>query len=112
MCETTGVSATVPGRGYKAGDSSLILSFGVANGTAALLVLLIYLVNEAFPLAVYARPEWLWGIPPILMLWMLRIWLLGHRGELGADPILFAVRDPASLTLASIMVAEFVVALR
>lgn len=105
-------AVSIPGREYYVSDGPLILAIGVASGTAAILVLLIYLVNEAFPLAVYGSPQWLWAMPPIVMLWVLRIWLLSHRGQIGDDPVTFAVRDPVSLALASIVVVVFILALQ
>ena len=99
------------GRGYKPGDSALTLSFGAASGTAAVLVMLIYLVNEAFGVSAYTQPEWLWGIPPVLLLWILRIWLVSHHGELDDDPVLFALRDPASLALGCVLAVAFGAAL-
>ena len=34
-----------------------------------------------------------------MMVWMMRIWLLSHRMELDDDPVIFALKDPASLLL-------------
>ncbi len=99
------------GRGYVAGDSALTLTFGAASGTAAVLVMLIYLVNEAFVHAAYAQPVWLWAIPPVLLLWILRIWLVSNHGDLDDDPVLYALRDPASLFLAGLVTLAFGAAL-
>ena len=111
IMRTEGDDGRLTGRGYQPTDGPLTLTFGAANGIGAVLLMLIYLVNEAFPLSVYGQPEWLWAIPPILLLWILRIWLLAHRGELDDDPVQFALRDPASLFLGVILAVVFGVAL-
>jgi 4-hydroxybenzoate polyprenyltransferase len=64
-----------------------------------LTLFVLYLAEDAVPAARYARPEWLWTIPPLLLLWLGRIWLLAVRGKLHDDPVDFALRDKASLLL-------------
>ena len=43
-----------------------------------------------------SQPALLWLVCPLLLYWISRVWLLGHRGELHDDPIVFALKDPAS----------------
>ena len=44
-----------------------------------------------------ARQQWLWGAAPVLLLWIMRIWLKTGRRELhGEDPLQFALKDPFS----------------
>ncbi len=45
----------------------------------------------------YAHPQTLWLICPILMYWIGRILLLAHRRFVDEDPILFAVKDHVSV---------------
>ena len=33
---------------------------------------------------------------PVLLYWVARMWLKGHRGHMHDDPILFAMKDAAS----------------
>ena len=77
----------------------LILSMGVSSGLGAVMIMVLYLINDAFPGGLYANPAWLWAFPPVLFLWIGRIWLLCQRGELNDDPVAFAVRDRTSLML-------------
>lgn len=100
----------VAGRGYRAGDGPLVLAMGVAAGLGAVLIMVIYLLNDAFSAGFYANPLWLWAFPPILFLWVGRVWLLCHRGELHDDPVAFAVRDRASLALGATMTLAFIAA--
>jgi len=64
-----------------------------------MLVLFLYLTNEAMPTGFYRQPYWLWGAAFVVFLWSLRIWGLSHRGKLDADPVAFAIRDRASIAL-------------
>ena len=100
----------IRGRGYKASDAPLSLSFGVASSVAAILILFLYIVNEAYPIALYRQPQWLWCIGFLVFLWTLRIWLLSHRGELDDDPVAFALKDPSSLFIGLLVLAVFALA--
>jgi hypothetical protein len=50
----------------------------------------------------------IWGTVPILLLWIFRIWLKTHRGEIADDPLLYATKDPLSI-VAGLLVAALVV---
>ena len=41
----------------------------------------------------------LWLACPMLLYWVARMWLLAYRDELHEDPLVFALRDGASLAL-------------
>jgi 4-hydroxybenzoate polyprenyltransferase len=99
------------GRGYIAGDAPLTLGIGLASMFSALLVMSLYLIEDAIPRGVYANPTYLWAIPFILFLFMGRIWLLSQRGQLRDDPIAFALKDRVSLLLGLLMSIVFVAAL-
>ena len=47
----------------------------------------------------------MWPICGILLYWLMRIWLLAHRGEMNQDPILFAIKDRTSLILGGLVIA-------
>lgn len=80
---------------------------GVASGLAAIVIMVLYLINDAFKVGLYANPIWLWAFPPILFLWIGRVWLLCQRGELHDDPVAFAIRDRTSLMLGAVMGLTF-----
>jgi 4-hydroxybenzoate polyprenyltransferase/phosphoserine phosphatase len=105
-----GAKGAIAGRGYHAEDAPLTMAFGVSGSVAATLILVLYLVDEAFPSSVYSSPGWLWAAPVLVTLWSMRIWLLAHRGELDADPVTFAVRDPISLALGAVLAGAFALA--
>jgi 4-hydroxybenzoate polyprenyltransferase len=102
----------IMGRGYISRDTPLLLALGVATAAGAVLIMVLYLIEEAFAAAFYRSPEWLWLLPVILFLWLGRIWLLAGRQDLHEDPIRFAISDRASLGLGLAMVMVFIVAWR
>ena len=102
----------VKGRGYVSRDAPLILALGVATAAGAVLIMILYLIEEAFAAAFYASPVWLWLLPMILFLWLGRIWLLAGRYELDEDPIRFAISDRTSLALGIAMAVVFLIAWR
>lgn len=89
----------VIGRGYRGADWPLTLSFGVGSGLISIVIMLLYLANDAAPSGFYAKPSWLYAVPACMMVWMMRLWLLSNRMELDDDPVIFALKDPASLLL-------------
>lgn len=100
-----------PGRGYRAGDAPLVLALGVGAMVATVLVMVIYLVQDAFPQGFYKHPYFLWGFPMIVFLWLARIWLLCNRGELNDDPVAFALKDRLSMAYGAAMALLFAAAL-
>jgi hypothetical protein len=100
----------LPGRGYLVKDWPLTLAMGASSAVAATVILVLYLVEEAFPALVYAHPAFLWSAPVLVGLWVMRIWLLASRGTLDDDPVAFAVRDPVSIALGATLAAAFAAA--
>lgn len=88
----------VAGRGYEPGDVLLTLVYGIASGVASLVISMLYITNGVATM-LYGSPNWLWAVPLLLYLWQMRVWLLAHRGMLDDDPIVFALKDRASLAL-------------
>lgn len=86
----------LPGRGYVADDRQLLQSFGVSSGFASALVLALYLNSEAV-LRLYSYPGRLWFTLPVLLFWISWMWLRASRAQMHDDPVIFAVRDRASL---------------
>ncbi len=85
----------ISGRGYHVGDSEFVQMAGIALGFIAVLVFSLYLNGEEVR-RLYPSPLRLWGVVPLLMYWIGRVWLKAHRGEMHDDPIVFALRDRAS----------------
>ena len=103
---------SIAGRGYVDKDGPVLLGLGLSTTAGAVLIMILYLINEAFGATFYRSPLLLWALPAILFQWLSRIWLLVGRDELDDDPLRFAVRDSISLILGAAMVAVFVSAWR
>ena len=91
------------GRGYLIDDLSIVGQAGLGSGLLAGLVLALY-VNGQDTLKVYPHPEMLWGVCPLFIYWIIRVWLIAHRGNMHDDPILFAFRDRVSYIVAFLIV--------
>ena len=89
-------------RAYEVGDLPLVESMGIASATIAILVLCLFVSSDRVTLN-YAHPLWLWLIPPLMYYWITRIWMLAHRGEVDADPVLFAAKDWMSIATGLIL---------
>lgn len=87
--------SSASGRGYAVEDLSLIQSLGASSGYIAVMVLALY-INSPESVELYARPEVLWLLCPMLLYWISRMWIISHRGRMDDDPIVFAVSDRAS----------------
>ncbi|MEP7210060.1 MAG: UbiA family prenyltransferase [Alphaproteobacteria bacterium] len=98
------------GRGYEARDASLTLGLGIASATATPVILALYIIGEAGPSGLYDQPQFLWGAPVMLTMWLCRVWLLANRAELDDDPVSFAVKDPLSLAIGVGLAAFFAAA--
>lgn len=97
-----------PGRGYRPPDLGIVSQAGVGSGLMAGLVLALY-VNGADVQKLYPRSEMLWGIVPLFIYWIIRVWLVAHRGNMSQDPILFAFRDRVSYIVGVLIVSLAVV---
>lgn len=90
-------------RGYIRGDREWLASMGGSSGYLSVLVLALY-INSEQVVALYGTPLLLWLICPLLLFWVSRMWMLAHRGRIDQDPIVAAMRDPASYVIAALVV--------
>lgn len=95
--------ATVNGRGYRTVDAPLVLTVGVASGISAVMIMVLYIVEEAFQYSFYGSTQWLWGFPILVFLFVMRIWLVSARGEMHDDPVAFAIKDRPCLALLALL---------
>lgn len=94
---TTGdAQPLLEGRGYRSDDAHLLESLGPASGYLAVLVFCLYIDSDAVA-ALYQRAWLLWAVCPVLLYWVTRFWLLARRDEVHDDPVVFALKDRASL---------------
>lgn len=86
---------SAPGRGYSGADSETMFSLGIANITASVLILALYVSSQEVSL-LYATPEILWLLCLLMLYWGNRIWVGARRGKIADDPVVFAIRDKVS----------------
>ena len=101
--------ATMSGRGYAVDDLELLSSYGVATSIASVLVFTLF-IDAPETAVLYASPILLWASVPVLLGWIMRVWLLAHRGQMDEDPIVFAIRDRWSIACGALVGATFVLA--
>lgn len=89
-------------RGYQIADDFLLKSAGNCSGLLSILVLILYINSEQVT-KLYLYPDYLWGAAYILLYWKLRMWLITMRGNMNQDPVLFALKDPASYITGAIV---------
>lgn len=94
--QVLGGKTKVHGRGYYTSDAPLVQTLGVTAGYGAVLVLALYLNSDSV-LRLYATPELMWAAVPVLLFWISWMWMQAHRGQMHDDPLVFAVKDKASL---------------
>jgi len=97
----------ISGRGYVGTDSAFVFSMGIATGMAAIIIMVLYIMNDVYSAVFYSQPLLLWTFPAILFMWISRIWLLCHREQLNDDPVAFAIRDKVSIALGGVMALSF-----
>jgi 4-hydroxybenzoate polyprenyltransferase len=99
------------GRGYLVEDAPIVQVLGVASGYAAVVILALYL-NTDYVHKLYAHPQLVWGLVPVLLYWISWVWLKAHRGEMNDDPLLFAVKNResqmAGLVFLAVLIASSV----
>ncbi len=83
------------GRGYSVSDISLVQSFGTGAGLLSILVYTLYIESNSVAL-LYKRPEFLYLISPLLLIWIGRLWFKAGRGFMHDDPIVFTAKDKIS----------------
>ncbi|MFC0711980.1 UbiA family prenyltransferase [Azorhizophilus paspali] len=94
------------GRGYYPSDLEMISSLGAAAGYLAVMVLALY-IHDQTTIRLYAHPHVMWLACPLLLFWVSRVWMLAHRGEMHDDPVVFAVKDRASLVVGMLFCLVF-----
>ncbi len=86
------------GRGYLLNDIEQVRSFGTSSAFASVVVFAVY-IGQPDVFGLYPHHQRLWLMPPLMILWLCRVWLLASRGELDEDPVVFALTDRMSLLM-------------
>lgn len=97
------------GRGYYPDDLEMISSLGAASGYLSVMVLALY-IQDAATASMYHYPQLIWLACPLLLFWITRVWMLTHRGLMHDDPVVFAIKDRASLMIGACFALIFWVA--
>lgn len=83
----------VHGRPYHQAHLPGLRAIGMASSIATVVMAALY-VSSHGGRGVYASPEWLWGTVPLLLWWLMRLWIKAGRRELRGDgPLEFALQD-------------------
>ena len=104
-----GKSGALRGRGYAPEDLEMVSSLGGSSGLMAVLVLALYIQEGQAP-HLYGAPQLIWLACPALLYWVSRAWLMGHRGQMHDDPVVFALKDPVSWAIAGFMAGVMLLA--
>jgi 4-hydroxybenzoate polyprenyltransferase len=88
-------------RGYRKEDADLLVTMGTSASYLSVLVLALY-VSSHDVRRLYAEPRWLWALCPLVLFWTSRFWLLARRGEVNADPVLYALGDRTTWAVAAL----------
>ena len=89
-------------RGYRPVDLEGLAQSGVVSGYLSVLVLALY-INSPRIEGLYRHPKLIWLLCPLMLYWIGRVWMLARRGEMHEDPVLFALRDRRSYTVAAMI---------
>jgi 4-hydroxybenzoate polyprenyltransferase len=99
----------VPGRDYVTTDLDAVSIAGICSGFLSSLVLTLYINSDSVQL-LYRRPVLLWGLQPILLYYLTRLWVICRRGELTEDPIEYTAREPSTYGAALLAVVVLLAA--
>lgn len=91
------------GRGYYTSDASLIQTMGIASGYLSILVFSLYLDSEVVT-RLYKSPQLIWGAIPVMLFWISWMWLQANHGKMHDDPLVFAIKNPISISSGVIFV--------
>jgi 4-hydroxybenzoate polyprenyltransferase/phosphoserine phosphatase len=83
-------------RDYRTGDLEVVSALAAAAGFNAVTVFALYISSDAVH-QLYSRPAVLWLVCPVLIYWIGRALMLAHRRLMDDDPVVFALKDRASL---------------
>jgi len=108
--ELVAVKARMPGRGYGPDDALWMHAIGTSSGYMAVLVLALYM-NAPEVAVLYHRPQVLWLLCPVLLFWLTRLWFRAGRAIIHDDPVIEALKDPASYLLVGVASAVMLAAI-
>lgn len=93
----------IAGRGYHIDDLDIVQKSGITSGFVAMLVLALY-INSEHVIELYKSPILIWFTVPVLLYWLMRMWMVTNRGKMTDDPIIYAMRDKTTYVVMIIIV--------
>jgi 4-hydroxybenzoate polyprenyltransferase len=108
--ELLATNSWIPGRAYGPDDALWMHSIGTSSGYMAVLVLALY-VNAREVTILYERPQVLWCLCPLLLLWVTRLWFRASRRTIHDDPVVEALTDWFSYVGLGVMAAIVLIAI-
>ncbi|MCS7024244.1 MAG: UbiA family prenyltransferase [Bryobacteraceae bacterium] len=79
-------------RRYRPHHRPWMAALGLGAAAAGVVVVAVYTEGE-MARTLYRRPQLLWLLCPLLMLWFIRAWWLASQGRMVDDPLAFALHD-------------------
>jgi hypothetical protein len=76
-------------------------AIGTTAGYMAVVVLALY-ENDPKVAALYTRPQVLWLLCPLLLLWITRLWFRAGRRQIHDDPIFETIKDKATYVVLAV----------
>ena len=98
LISDSNLNSKISGRGYYKDDSQFVLMSGLSSAIVSVAVLALY-IKDLSVSVLYRNSDYLMIACPIMLFWVLRIWLKASRSELHYDPVYFAARDKVSWVL-------------
>jgi 4-hydroxybenzoate polyprenyltransferase len=102
----------IKGRNYTFGDKLIVQSSGISSGFMSVLVFCLYIANSKEVRELYTQPKILWFAGPVLIYWILRMWMLAQRGIIDSDPVFYATKDRVSLLTGLVVIFIVIMANR
>jgi 4-hydroxybenzoate polyprenyltransferase len=96
-------------RGYLIEDLDTITTIGVASGSTAALVIVLYMSGLEVR-TLYQRPEFLWTISPVFLYWINQLWIKARRGQVQEDPILYCLKDKTTYLVGAVITLILLIA--
>lgn len=97
-------------RAYDSQDLITIQTSGICTSVLSILILALYLSTGEVK-KLYSHPQILWFVTPVLLFWINRIWILGSRGLVKEDPLVFALKDKVTWAVGLITAIIFLKAI-
>ena len=86
---------------YRPADADLLQSAGVASAFVSVMILALY-VNNPDVTRLYAHPDRLLLMCPVLLYWATRTWFGAIRNQIHDDPVVAVAADPVTYGLVSL----------